>query len=62
MCTCSVPQILKDIFTCRQYNIIEIKDHFYDFYFAIMSYVTLEHKTSHKGPFLEIEMFASSES
>ncbi len=24
--------------------------------------VTLEHKTSHKGPFLEIEMYASSES
>ncbi len=26
------------------------------------SYVTLEHKTSHKGTFLEIEIYASSES
>ncbi len=26
------------------------------------SFVTLDHKTSHKGPFLEIEIYASSES
>ncbi len=27
-----------------------------------MQYVTLDHKTSHKGQFYEIEMYASSES
>ncbi len=29
---------------------------------SIWSYVTLEHKTSHKGQFFKIEMYASSES
>jgi len=28
----------------------------------LTKYVTLEHKTSHNGQFLEIEMYASSES
>ncbi len=30
--------------------------------FVLHLYMTLEHKTSHKGQFCEIEMYASSES
>ncbi len=30
--------------------------------YYIMLYVTLEHKTSHKGTFFEIEIYTSSES
>ncbi len=29
---------------------------------TVSAFVTLEHKTSHKGPFFEIEIYVSSES
>ncbi len=50
----------------NQSYICKINSYYYLFIFSVLkgqpaAYVTLGHKTSHKGPF-EIEMYASSES